>query len=60
MYAVNFVHSYIAVTRVVQVLEKVGEEYTRLQEYVRNTHAATHQQYDLEVKNVRLVDDRFY
>jgi len=35
-----------------QVLEKTSEEYTRLVEYVKNTHAATHQQYELQVLNV--------
>ena len=36
-----------------QVLEKTSEEFTRLVDYVKNTHAATHQQYQLEVVDVR-------
>jgi len=35
-----------------QVLEKTSEEFGRIQEYVKNTHAATHQQYELEVLDV--------
>jgi poly [ADP-ribose] polymerase len=34
------------------VLPKDGEEFQRLVEYVRNTHAATHNQYELEVMEV--------
>lgn len=36
----------------VQVLDKTCEHYQRLEEYVRNTHAATHQQFELDVINV--------
>ena len=46
-----------------QVLEKASEEYLRLVDYVQNTHAATHQQYQLEVLDVRLLflfDYSFY
>lgn len=35
-------------------LEKKSEEYDRLVTYVKNTHAATHNMYDLEVEEVRL------
>ena len=38
-----------------QVLEKTSDEYTRLVDYVKNTHAATHQQYDLQVLDVSRV-----
>lgn len=33
-------------------LRKEDEEYKRLLEYVKNTHAATHNMYDLEVEEV--------
>ena len=36
-----------------QVLEKKSEEYQHILDYVKNTHAATHQQYELEVLEVR-------
>ncbi|XP_064601493.1 LOW QUALITY PROTEIN: poly [ADP-ribose] polymerase 1-like [Liolophura sinensis] len=32
-----------------QVLDKKSEEFRRLVDYVKNTHAATHNQYDLEI-----------
>lgn len=35
-----------------QVLDKESDEFSRIREYVKNTHAATHQQYDLEVEEV--------
>ena len=35
-------------------MEKSDEQYKRLCKYVQNTHAATHQQYALEVLDVRL------
>jgi len=34
------------------VLEKTSEEFTRIVDYVKNTHAATHQQYELQVVDV--------
>ena len=35
-----------------KVLEKTSEEFTRIVDYVKNTHAATHQQYELQVLDV--------
>lgn len=36
----------------VQVLAKEGEEFLMIQEYVANTHGATHSSYSLEVLEV--------
>jgi hypothetical protein len=33
-------------------MDKKSDDFKRLGEYVRNTHAATHQQYELEINNV--------
>lgn len=33
-------------------MEKTSEEFKRLVDYVKNTHAATHNQYDLVVEEV--------
>jgi len=38
-----------------QELGKTSEEYSRLVDYVKNTHAATHQQYQLEILDVSYV-----
>ena len=35
-----------------QVLDKSSEEFKLLKEYVINTHAATHKQYDLEIVDI--------
>ena len=39
-----------------QVLSKDSKEFKRLVEYVKNTHVATHMQYELEVMEVFKVD----
>merc|ERR1712080_90243 len=36
----------------VEVLDKTTDEYKVLEEYVKNTHAATHTQYSLEIEHV--------
>lgn len=36
-----------------QVVEKSSEEAQLIQQYVKNTHAATHNTYTLEVEEVR-------
>lgn len=36
----------------IDVLDKNTEEFSLLQKYVSNTHAATHGQYDLEILEV--------
>ena len=36
----------------IEVLDKQTEEFELLQQYVRNTHAATHTQYELEILEV--------
>jgi len=36
----------------IEVLDKQTDEFKLLQQYVRNTHAATHTQYDLEILEV--------
>ncbi|XP_033328280.2 poly-(ADP-ribose) polymerase [Megalopta genalis] len=36
----------------IKVLDKEGEEYKLIEEYVKNTHAATHDQYDLNIEDV--------
>ena len=35
-----------------QEMDKKSEEYDRLLDYVKNTHASTHNQYDLNVQEV--------
>ena len=42
-----------------QVLSKDGKEFSLIDEYVKNTHAETHQQYELEILEVRLCSLRF-
>jgi poly [ADP-ribose] polymerase len=39
----------------VEVIDKKTEEFELLKQYVKNTHAATHTQYDLEILEVRLM-----
>lgn len=36
----------------IEILDKKADEFKLLQQYVRNTHAATHTQYDLEILEV--------
>jgi hypothetical protein len=36
----------------IEVLDKQTDEFVLLQQYVKNTHAATHTQYDLEILEV--------
>jgi poly [ADP-ribose] polymerase len=36
----------------IEVLDKDTEEFELLKQYVRNTHAATHTQYELEILEV--------
>lgn len=48
----------------IAVLDKSSKEYEVIQEYVKNTHAATHNYYDLEIEEVFVVkrqgeDQRF-
>lgn len=40
------------------VLDRESDEFKMLAKYVQNTHAATHQQYDLEIQQV-LIDNSF-
>jgi hypothetical protein len=35
-----------------QVLEKKSEDYVRIEDYIQNTHAKTHQQYELKLEDV--------
>lgn len=37
------------------VLEKTSEEFLIIQEYVKNTHAATHSNYELEISDIFVV-----
>jgi hypothetical protein len=39
----------------IEVLDKQTDEFKLLQQYVRNTHAETHTQYDLDILEVRLL-----
>lgn len=41
--------SYEKLKTEIEYMEKDTDEFTRLQDYVKNTHAATHNQYDLEI-----------
>ena len=40
----------------IEVLDKQTDEFELLQQYVRNTHAATHAHYDLEILEVCFYD----
>jgi len=39
----------------IEVLDKTSEEFKMIEKYVKNTHAATHTQYDLEIEEVFIV-----
>lgn len=39
----------------IDVLDKTSEEFKMIEKYVKNTHAATHTQYDLEIAEVFVV-----
>ncbi|XP_033221559.1 poly [ADP-ribose] polymerase [Belonocnema kinseyi] len=39
----------------IDVMDKTSEEFKVLEQYVKNTHAATHQQYELEIEEVYMV-----
>ncbi|KZC08363.1 PREDICTED: poly [ADP-ribose] polymerase [Dufourea novaeangliae] len=39
----------------IKVLDKESEEYKNIEQYVKNTHAETHKQYDLEIEDVFVV-----
>ncbi|XP_014489527.1 PREDICTED: poly [ADP-ribose] polymerase [Dinoponera quadriceps] len=39
----------------IDVLDKKSEEFKMIEQYVRNTHAATHTQYELEIEEVFVV-----
>ncbi|XP_012538492.2 poly [ADP-ribose] polymerase [Monomorium pharaonis] len=39
----------------IDVLDKTSEEFKMIEKYVKNTHAATHTQYDLEIEEVFVV-----
>ncbi|XP_076293767.1 poly [ADP-ribose] polymerase-like isoform X2 [Lasioglossum baleicum] len=40
----------------IKVLDKKSNEYKLIEQYVRNTHATTHKQYDLEIEDVFAVN----
>lgn len=39
----------------IEILDKESKEFQIIQQYVKNTHAATHTQYDLEIEEVFIV-----
>ncbi|KAL6267071.1 hypothetical protein P5V15_000147 [Pogonomyrmex californicus] len=39
----------------IEVLDKTSKEFKMIEKYVKNTHAATHTQYDLEIEEVFVV-----
>lgn len=39
----------------IDVLDKTSEEYKMIEKYVKNTHASTHTQYELEIEDVFVV-----
>jgi len=39
----------------IEVLDKESDEFKMIQQYVKNTHATTHKQYDLEIEEVFVV-----
>ena len=43
---------------VAKVLERDSQEFHIIQQYVKNTHAATHGQYDLNMQQVSQSDKR--
>lgn len=48
-------HYYTQLKADIDVLEKTSEEFITIQEYVRNTHAKTHSEYELEIIDVHKV-----
>lgn len=46
---------YAKLNTLIEVLDKQTDEYELLQHYVKNTHAATHTQYDLDILEVCLM-----
>jgi poly [ADP-ribose] polymerase len=46
---------YAKLNTQIEVLDKQTDEFKLLQQYVKNTHAETHTQYDLEILEVRLM-----
>lgn len=45
-------HYYTQLKADIDVVEKTTEEFEMIQEYVRNTHAKTHSNYELEIVDV--------
>ncbi|KAG5315729.1 PARP polymerase, partial [Acromyrmex insinuator] len=39
----------------IEVMDKTSEEFKMIEKYVKNTHAATHKQYELEIKEVFII-----
>jgi hypothetical protein len=44
---------YTKLKTTISVLDRESEEFGHIQAYVRNTHAETHQQYELDILEVR-------
>ena len=51
----QFVYSFFSFSVNLQPMEKSTDVYERLCQYVKNTHAATHQQYTLDVMDVSVL-----
>ncbi len=45
---------YMKLKADIQVLDRASEEFKNIDTYVKNTHAATHRSYKLEIIEVRL------
>lgn len=54
---------YMKLNTDISVIDKNSKDFNLLQQYVKNTHAATHTRYDLEILEVRnhclLLDNNF-
>lgn len=52
-------HYYAQLKADIDVVEKTSDEFQMIQEYVRNTHAKTHSEYELEIIDVHKVRRHF-
>ncbi|EZA56984.1 Poly [ADP-ribose] polymerase [Ooceraea biroi] len=46
---------YKQLKTVIDILDKTSEEFKMIEQYVRNTHATTHMQYELEIDDVFVI-----
>jgi len=51
---------FVKLNTLIEVVDNQTDEFELLKQYVRNTHAATHTQYDLEILEVCFYDYEYY